>query len=141
MPPELITLHCTAGRSDKLYRLKLSDRNNVWTVDATWGRRGGHMSSQTKVVTASYAQAMRVFEDIAREKLGKGYVRVNHDLTPLQSAAPAQARRASTVPKPTVQPTRRTPELEIPADRTPMDAYIDGLNRQFFKSVMAELDP
>ena len=69
-------------KSDKVYVLELyadGSRSGgfptqmLWTVKASWGRRGKAFQSQIKREKASYYWAKDSFDDLLRAKLDKGY--------------------------------------------------------------------
>jgi bifunctional non-homologous end joining protein LigD len=70
---ETIELYFQQGSSDKVYHLQLESVEEQWSVHAQWGRRGSALQSDTKVSSAAYEEAKRVYDRIIREKTGKGY--------------------------------------------------------------------
>jgi predicted DNA-binding WGR domain protein len=61
------------GGSDKVYTVAIYENQGQFSVNARWGRRGGHMSEQTKAETRDYFQAVTVFNNLVNSKLAKGY--------------------------------------------------------------------
>lgn len=67
------------GSSDKVYHISLSAKSAAWPEDAAWnvtiqyGRRGAALMSQTKCENKTHAQAKKVFDQLKREKMNKGY--------------------------------------------------------------------
>jgi bifunctional non-homologous end joining protein LigD len=70
---ETIELYFQQGSSDKVYHLQLESVEEQWSVNAQWGRRGSALQSDTKVSSAAYEEAKRIYDRIIREKTGKGY--------------------------------------------------------------------
>src|SRR5580704_2026255 len=70
---ETIELYFQQGSSDKVYHLQLESLEKQWSVNAQWGRRGSALQSDTKVSSAAYEEAKRIYDRIIREKTGKGY--------------------------------------------------------------------
>jgi predicted DNA-binding WGR domain protein len=71
-------------KSDKVYVLELiadgmvipahvGKGTTLWTVKASWGRRGKAFQSQIKCTKASYWWATQKFDELLRAKLDKGY--------------------------------------------------------------------
>ena len=89
---ETIELYFQQGSSDKVYHLQLESVKDQWSVNAQWGRRGSALQSDTKVSSAAYEEAKRVYDRIVREKTGKGYriaqATTNGD-TPISVGLPA----------------------------------------------------
>jgi len=73
MQTETIELYFQQGSSDKVYHLQLESVEEQWSVNAQWGRRGSALQSDTKVSSAAYEEAKRIYDRIIREKTGKGY--------------------------------------------------------------------
>src|SRR5437879_4109730 len=72
MQPERAELYFQQGSSDKVYQLQLENVQDLWAVQAQWGRRGSALQSDVKVSGTSYEEAKRVYDRILREKTGKG---------------------------------------------------------------------
>lgn len=79
-----VTLYYTSGSSDKTYRLEFTGCPSsgsagfriariVYEIGAQWGRRGAYGESAVKYVGSDFNKALRTWNNIIREKTGKGY--------------------------------------------------------------------
>lgn len=74
MTERTITLHCTAGNSDKLYIIFVRRDGDGWRVDYQNGRRGGTMTPGTRTPTpVDYAAADAIATKLLKSKLAKDY--------------------------------------------------------------------
>jgi bifunctional non-homologous end joining protein LigD len=73
MQTEQAALQFRQGSSDKVYHLQLENVEDIWSVQAQWGRRGSALQSDVKAIGTTYEEAKRVYDRILREKVGKGY--------------------------------------------------------------------
>ena len=89
-----ITLYYRNGSSDKVYKADIVPAgNDLYTVSFAFGRRGTTLQTGTKTATpVPYAKARAVFDQLVREKTGKGYT-PGEDGTPYQQT-PAEHRHA-----------------------------------------------
>lgn len=73
--PYSVTLHSTAGGSDKLYSLSIERQADGWVVNYANGRRGGTMATGTKTKTpVGYAEARKACNAVLFDKVGGGYL-------------------------------------------------------------------
>jgi bifunctional non-homologous end joining protein LigD len=70
---ESCVLFYQAGTSDKEYHLKLEQVGQGWNVTALYGRRGGSLSTASKLVNGLYEEALKSFTRVKKEKLAEGY--------------------------------------------------------------------
>ena len=108
-----ITLYYRAGTSDKVYKADIVPAgNDLFTVNFAYGRRGSMLQTGTKTSTpVPYAKARAVFEQLVREKTGKGYT-PGEDGTPYQQT-PAEPRN-----------TGIACQLLNPIDEAGLDLYL-----------------
>jgi hypothetical protein len=71
--------HFHAGVHDKVYilSLKYTERHmggGFWSVNASWGRRGGVLQSAVKSTSHTYEHAWHDLFEIFKQKLEKGYL-------------------------------------------------------------------
>jgi len=96
-----VRLHCSVGRSDKVYRIVVEKHTDgsgsllmpMYRVVAYWGRRTApHYTYQTqeKAMTPSPGAAISKMRDIMAEKVAKGYVLLPAISTPRAVPAPVQ---------------------------------------------------
>ncbi len=72
--PFEITLHCTDGGSDKIYRIAITPMGNLFTVHYANGRRGGTLASGNKTNTpVDWPEARKIANRLLAEKIAKGY--------------------------------------------------------------------
>lgn len=72
--PFEITLHCTEGGSDKIYRIAITPSGDLFTVTYANGRRGGTLASGSKTnVPVTWLEARKVANRLLAEKIAKGY--------------------------------------------------------------------
>lgn len=73
--PFSVTLHSTAGGSDKIYKLTIEPAGDLFVVNYANGRRGGTLATGTKTnAPVDYAGARRILNDTLYSKVGSGYV-------------------------------------------------------------------
>ena len=102
---QAISLHCTAGGSDKVYHIQLVSSGTTWSVLAQSGKRGSRLIERNKLLGATYMAAMACYEALIEEKIKvKNYVSVA--LSPTSAAA-----LASTPAVPPAQPEPPLPPL------------------------------
>jgi predicted DNA-binding WGR domain protein len=70
---ESVELSYQDGTSDKVYRLRLENDGDNWTVRAEWGRRGKALQSGVKASGVTYGEAKRLYDRLVEQKRGKGY--------------------------------------------------------------------
>lgn len=58
---------------DKLYDLYLSENNGKFDVFCMYGRRGAELIMHVKAEGVEKEKATKVFSDLKRQKLNKGY--------------------------------------------------------------------
>lgn len=86
MNPESITLYYKAGSSDKVYTVELINHADLvpgWEVGFAYGRRGSSMTTGLKAKGVPHATAKRIYDQLVREKMAKGYA-PGADSTPYQ---------------------------------------------------------
>ncbi|MCD9046760.1 RNA ligase family protein [Luteimonas sp. MHLX1A] len=75
MQPRSIILNCTAGTSNKTYRIQLVQRASGWCVDVQRGAIGKTLIQETKTPTpVEFAKAAKLYDKLVKEKLAKQYV-------------------------------------------------------------------
>lgn len=86
-----VRLHCTEGGSDKLYDIHLEDRpNGTAIVYGMNGRRGSTLVRQDKTSGAiPYAAALRIYESLKAEKMGKKHYRLVNETDSVTTASAA----------------------------------------------------
>lgn len=84
------TLYFKEGNSDKVYEIDLCDvGNDRYVVNFRYGRRGASLKEGSKTpVPVSLPEAERLFNEVADEKISKGY-------TATESSAPVSPRGSS----------------------------------------------
>jgi bifunctional non-homologous end joining protein LigD len=74
MKPAFITLYYREGSSDKVYQASLVESGGLWEVHFAYGRRGNALTTGKKTLRPEpYSVALRIYERLVAEKLGKGY--------------------------------------------------------------------
>ena len=74
MITQSVTLAYKEGSSDKVYRVFLEEINGLYSVNVSYGRRGGTMIDGTKTnAPTSLTAAANVYGKIVKEKMAKGY--------------------------------------------------------------------
>ena len=74
MITQSVTLAFKEGGSDKVYRVVLEEINGLYSVNVSYGRRGGTMIDGTKTnAPTSLTAAANVYGKIVKEKMAKGY--------------------------------------------------------------------
>lgn len=69
-----ISLAYREGSSDKVYHIQIEQSGSNYVVNFQYGRRGSTLSSGSKTSSpVSLAEATKVFDKLAREKMAKGY--------------------------------------------------------------------
>ncbi|MFG6080460.1 hypothetical protein ACEUZ9_001064 [Paracoccus litorisediminis] len=66
-------LYCREGGSDKVYNVQLTAVDGGWSVDAQNGARGKALKAQPKGVFTDFAVAEKVYDDLVKSKVKKGY--------------------------------------------------------------------
>lgn len=68
-------LYYQDGASDKVYNIWMNHDpvSDTWTVDASWGRRLGRLSSAQKYRGTQEWDAIKIYDKLLHEKLTKGY--------------------------------------------------------------------
>ena len=75
MITQSVTLAFKEGGSDKVYRVFLEEINGLYSVNVSYGRRGGTMVTGTKTnAPTSLTPASNIYDKIVREKMAKGYL-------------------------------------------------------------------
>jgi bifunctional non-homologous end joining protein LigD len=71
------------GSADKVYKIWLSrlggeteGPDDLWYVQANWGRRGQTLQEGRKCKDTTYAEALKCFDKVVKEKLAKGYKQI-----------------------------------------------------------------
>ncbi len=75
MKPAFITLNYREGSSDKVYQASLVESGDgLWEVHFAYGRRGNALTTGKKTLKPEpYSVALRIYERLVAEKMGKGY--------------------------------------------------------------------
>lgn len=82
MQNESISLHCTEGGSDKVYLISLEGTGESWSVNFSFGRRGGPLKAGTKTPNpVNHGSAKAIYDKLVGEKVKKGY-RADADAAP-----------------------------------------------------------
>jgi predicted DNA-binding WGR domain protein len=92
------TLHSQSGTSDKVYEVDVCQTGqNRYVVNFRYGKRGTNLKEGTKTVQAvSIAEAERIFTQLVREKVNKGYRDITNQ--PISNPpAPATTHREVTL--------------------------------------------
>ncbi len=83
---ENLTLYYREGSSDKVYACRIEPAGERFVVNFAYGRRGSTLNTGTKTnVPVEYDNAKRIFDQLVKEKRGKGYT-PGPDGTPYQTA-------------------------------------------------------
>lgn len=73
--PYSVTLHSTAGGSDKIYKISVEPVGPLFVVNYANGRRGGTLKADTKTQQpVDFPTARKVANDLLFSKVGTGYV-------------------------------------------------------------------
>ncbi len=73
-PERSITLYCTEGGSDKVYKAEVAESGSGWVLNFWFGPRTGTMQSGTKTKSpVSKEMAAKLWEKLVAEKKAKGY--------------------------------------------------------------------
>jgi bifunctional non-homologous end joining protein LigD len=75
MKPAFITLNYREGSSDKVYQTSLVESGDgLWEVHFGYGRHGNTLTTGRKTIKPEpYSVALRIYERLVAEKMGKGY--------------------------------------------------------------------
>ena len=85
-----VTLYYRAGSSDKVYQAAVEPAGDGFVVNFAYGRRGSTLNTGTKTnVPVNYEDAKRIFDQLVKEKLTKGYT-PGADGTPYQTPGTAE---------------------------------------------------
>ncbi|TAL65666.1 MAG: WGR domain-containing protein [Burkholderiaceae bacterium] len=72
--PQSVHLYFTEGSSDKVYQAHLREQGSGWVCDFAYGPRGGSLKTGTKTSSpTSYAEALKAYTKLVKEKTSKGY--------------------------------------------------------------------
>jgi bifunctional non-homologous end joining protein LigD len=83
---ERISLYYREGRSDKVYHIQLDQTDGGFVVNFQFGRRNNTLQSGAKTpAPVTYGKAKNIYDRLAAEKKGKGYVE-DEDGTPYQNS-------------------------------------------------------
>src|ERR1022692_190575 len=86
---EKISLYYNEGRSDKVYRVQMEQKEGGFVVTFQFGRRGSTLQSGTKTSSpVPYEKAKNIYDRLVAEKKGKGYTQ-DEDGTPYQNSEQA----------------------------------------------------
>ena len=81
---ENITLYFREGSSDKIYQAAIEPKDDGYTVNFAYGRRGSTLNTGTKTQSpVSHAEAKAIYDKLVKEKTAKGYT-PGADGTPYQ---------------------------------------------------------
>jgi len=74
MQSESVSLFLKEGTSDKEYHAQLEPKDRSWIVNFQYGRRGSTLRADTKTrQPLPYVEAKKIYDQLLREKIGKGY--------------------------------------------------------------------
>ena len=74
MQSEAVSLFFKEGTSDKEYHAQLEPKDGGWIVNFQYGRRGSALRADSKTPhPLPYAEAKKIYDQVVREKIGKGY--------------------------------------------------------------------
>lgn len=107
MTSEHADLYFQQGGSDKVYHVQLTEDTVGWSVAAQWGRRGAALQNAVKTSGATYAATKRVYDQLVKEKLAKGY-----------QLSEGSKDAALSVGAPTKTVSGHVPELLTPMDES-----------------------
>jgi bifunctional non-homologous end joining protein LigD len=88
MKPAFITLYYREGSSDKVYQASLVDVGGLFEIHFAYGRRGNALTTGKKTLRPEpYSVALRIYERLVAEKLGKGYREMDETIVSSHSVA------------------------------------------------------
>jgi bifunctional non-homologous end joining protein LigD len=71
---ETATLYFREGSSDKVYTAAIEEKDGLFVVNCSWGRRGSTMQTGTKTQSpVPYEAAKKIYDKLIQEKTAKGY--------------------------------------------------------------------
>jgi predicted DNA-binding WGR domain protein len=74
MGTKMTELFFTDGKSDKTYKVTLSNQDQGWVVNYEYGKRGAKLKSATKTVSpVNYEDAEKIYVSLIKAKKSKGY--------------------------------------------------------------------
>lgn len=80
-----ISLYYKEGSSDKVYQASLEKKDKGFVVNFAFGRRGSTLKTGTKTnVAVDFDEADKVYQKLINEKMGKGYLPIDGDVTQYQ---------------------------------------------------------
>lgn len=80
-----ISLFYKEGSSDKVYQASLEKKGSSFVVNFAYGRRGATLKTGTKTnVAVDFAEADKIYQKLVNEKMGKGYLPIEGDVTQYQ---------------------------------------------------------
>lgn len=105
MTTSSVTLYCTEGGSDKIYKAELAPQGDEFVVNFWFGPRAGTLRPGTKTKTPmSLEKATSIFEKLVKSKKAKGY----HE----GENAPAYTAMDGTSRDTGIRPMLLTPDIE-----------------------------
>lgn len=109
--PYYVELHSTAGGSDKIYQISVSEKDGGWVVNYANGRRGGTLTPGTKTNSGPvpYAEARTICNKLLFSKVGDGYL-------PIGGSRFGDSHRAEAI-----QTVERSASGHIPQLLSPLD--------------------
>lgn len=113
-----VELHSTAGGSDKIYRLSIEPRGDLFVVNYANGRRGGTLATGTKTGSpVSYDEARKICNKQLFDKVGGGYV-------PIGGSRFGDGMNADAIATIARESSGYIPQLLAPVDDEDVDALI-----------------
>ena len=74
MGTKMTELFFTDGKSDKTYKVTLSNQEQGWVVNYEYGKRGAKLKSATQTVSpVNYEDAEKIYVSLIKAKKSKGY--------------------------------------------------------------------
>lgn len=103
--------------NDKTYHLALIKDNDRYSVLFAYGRRGNNLNRGTKVSGVPYHSAIATYDEIVREKRGKGYREtpgISGTVFDYPKPAPPKPVKAQPpIPQPAAKPTPKPAENDL----------------------------
>lgn len=104
-----VTLHCTEGGADKLYRLQIDAQDTHFVLSGFNGRRGNALAHQPKGEFSTLEAAQKEFTKLLNSKTKKGYVAIGDSPS---MALPGVKERIDTMLRPQLLNALELDELD-----------------------------